>query len=429
MLLLDRGEKNARIRGSEGVPIFPESAMSLSDQDRAFLELALRRNLLTRENADKVEARLRDEAGRNVLRSAAEVAIEERVLSERDAIRIDQDLWIQALPSQLGDYRLVRLLGRGGMAAVFEGRDLTVDKPVAIKVLLPRFTQDTACLTRFRREATLAAKPSHPNTVQVYHYGVHGDTHFIVMEYVDGQSVSSMIRSQGPFGEVEALDIAIPVARSLAEAHEYGIIHRDVKPSNIRISKWGVVKLMDFGIAKLRGPFGGPEAHRSVTLGVVGTPHYLSPEVARGGKDYNSRTDMYSLGATMYHMFTGEPPYEGEDPLDVLRKIVEGAPPDLHFKRPDLSQKTCAIVLRMMARDPEKRYESFAELIGAMEEARKQVVETEQETTAVDLADLPEETIERPARRDWLRTVGTAAIVVAIGLILCALAIGLRGCG
>jgi len=229
------------------------------------------------------------------------------------------------------------------------------------------------------------------------------------MEYVEGQSVASMVRSRGRLDEVEALDIAIRVARSLAEAQEYGIVHRDVKPSNIKVSKWGVVKLMDFGVARLTGDLGDPSVKQTVTLGVVGTPTYMSPEQARGSRGVDFRTDMYSLGATLYHMLTGSAPYAGDTPQDVLGRIAEGPPTDIRERRADLSERTVDIVNRTMARRPEERFDSFAELIGAMEAARDHAAAAAKGASSAAPAG-------PAAGADWRRTFVVAGLVVLLGL-------------
>ena len=403
--------------------------MTKSDKDAAFLRLARKRSALTKDQAREIAALQQQEADQGRARSAAELAIEGNYLSAEEVNTIEQDVWIQSMPARLGDYELVRLLGRGGMSAVFRARDVSVGKTVAVKVLLPQHAENATYLTRFRREAALAAKPSHPNTVQVFHYGVQDDTHFLVMEYVHGKSVASMVRSKGPLGEVEALDIAIRVARSLAEAHEYGVVHRDVKPSNIRVSKWGGVKLMDFGIAKLTGQLGHPSLKNPVTLGVIGTPNYMSPEQARGSRKVDHRTDMYSLGATLYHMLTGSPPYDGDTPQDILQKIATSDPPSLLYRRPDLSELTCAIVEKMTARVADDRFGSFAELIGAMEAARDQAGAARKEATVADasgLLDAPTEVDD--AAPGWLSTVLVAALVVTVGILVLFGLTTLRGC-
>ena len=353
---------------------------------------------------------------------ASVAAIDKGFLSEQDAAKLDQEAWLLMLPKRLGDYQLVRLLGRGGMSAVFEARDVSLQKTVAVKVLMPQFAMNRTYLTRFRREAALAAKPTHPNTVQVFHYGQQDDVHFLVMEYVEGPSVASMVRSQGSMDETEALDIAIRVARSLGQANEYGIIHRDVKPANIKVSKWGSVKLMDFGVAKLKGSLTDTTSKGSITMGVVGTPNYMSPEQAQGLKDIDFRTDMYSLGATLYHMLSGVPPYEGLGPQDVLQQIASSPPRPIRSLRRDLGEFTCRTVERLMARSPQARFDSFAELIGAMEAARDQAAR-EDEPPVDDTA--PTEGFDVP---NWPRTLAIAAAIVAVGILIFFGLNALRGC-
>jgi serine/threonine-protein kinase len=402
--------------------------LSSTSQDDAFLNLAQKRGLLSAEQSQELRDQQRAEAERGAARPLAQIALEKQVISAEDAAKTQEDAWIQGLPRRLGDYDLVRLLGRGGMSAVFQAQGVSLGKTVAVKVLLPHFAQSTSYLARFRREAALAAKPSHPNTVQVFHYGEQDGIHYLVMEYVEGPSVASLVQAQGPLAEQEALDVAIRVARSLAEAHEYGIIHRDVKPANIKVSKFGGVKLMDFGIAKLKGDLGDEQMKQTVTVGVVGTPHYMSPEQARGAKTLDYRTDMYSLGATLFYMLAGQTPYPSAAPQEVLHRIASGPPRSLRDLRAGLNGLTYQIVERMMARSADDRFRSFAELIGALEAARDLVATAARKTlTPEESQELAKLLRSLDRRASWTRTLLTAGIVAVAGLLVLLL-LSAKGC-
>ena len=220
----------------------------------------------------------------------------------------------------LGRYEVGRLLGAGGMAEVFEGRDRLLARRVAIKVLQAQFARDPSFLIRFKREAQAAASLSHPNIVGVYDTGVQDDTHFIVMEYVDGRTLRELVRADGPLQPERAAEISADVAAALAAAHARGLIHRDVKPGNIMLSPAGQVKVMDFGIARAA-------SHTQITqtAAVVGTAQYISPEQAQG-QTVDYRSDLYSLGCCLYEMLTGTVPFTGATPVAIAYRHVREDP-------------------------------------------------------------------------------------------------------
>ena len=393
--------------------------MDDAEKDAAFLTLAGKRGLLSSQQGSELAAFQREEAAAGRPRAAAQAALEKGMLTEEQVLKAEQEVWIQSVPKRLGDYELVRLVGRGGMAAVFEATSVSLGKTVAVKALMPPFCESSNYLTRFRREAALAAKPTHPNTVQVFHYGQEGDIHFLVMEFVEGQSVTSLVKARGALSEHDALEIAIRVARSLDEAREYGIVHRDVKPSNIRVSKWGTVKLMDFGVAKLTGDLGDTGLRETITIGVVGTPHYMSTEQVRGARDLDFRTDMYSLGATLFYMLTGQTPYESAKPQEVMQSIASRAPREIRRRAPHLSESAYQIVERSMARERGDRFDSFAEMIGTMEAARDKASHAATKPIVPrESAEIESLVTHADAPPSWLRTVVAAGAVVAIGTLV-----------
>jgi eukaryotic-like serine/threonine-protein kinase len=256
----------------------------------------------------------------------------------------------------LGRYELGPLLGAGGMAEVYEGHDRLLARRVAIKILLAQYAHDPAFLARFRREAQSAASLSHPNIVGVFDTGSEGDTWFIVMEYVDGRTLKDIIRAEGALYWSRAAEVAADVAAALAVAHARGIVHRDVKPGNVMLTTEGKVKVMDFGIARA-------SAVPSITQtsAVVGTAQYIAPEQAQG-LEVDARTDIYSLGCCLYEMVTGQVPFNGPTPVAIAYRHVREDPTPPRALNPDVPVALERVCLKAMAKRPEDRYQTAAEL-------------------------------------------------------------------
>lgn len=256
-------------------------------------------------------------------------------------------------------YEVERSVGRGGMAEVFLARDVLLDRPVVLKVLFPEFATDPSFVERFRREAQAAANLSHPNIVAVYDWGTLNNTYFIAMEYVAGTTLADLLKEKGSLSASQASDIALEVASALGFAHENGVVHRDIKPGNILISNSGQVKVADFGIARALGA--AVEDGLTQTGSVMGTATYLSPEQAQGAQP-DPRSDLYSLGVTMYEMVAGKAPFVGDTPVAVTYQHVHAMPTPLHDLKADVSLDFEAIVAKCMAKSPKRRYESASAL-------------------------------------------------------------------
>ena len=254
-------------------------------------------------------------------------------------------------------YELTHLIARGGMAQVYRARDRLLDRPVAIKVLFPELSVDRAFVERFRREAQAAANLSHPNIVPVFDWGEDGGTYFIVMEFVDGHPLSAVLRASGSLSPSRIVDIGAHVAAALAYAHRHGVVHRDVKPGNVLITEDGQVKVTDFGIARAVNT----EESLTQTGAVMGTATYFSPEQAEGvGVD--SRSDIYSLGVVLYEMVAGRPPFLGDTPVAVASKHVRDQPPRLSELAPTVPPALEAVIMKAMAKSPDRRYATADEL-------------------------------------------------------------------
>jgi eukaryotic-like serine/threonine-protein kinase len=264
----------------------------------------------------------------------------------------------------LGRYEVGRLLGAGGMAEVFEGRDRLLARRVAIKVPLAQHAHDPEFAQRFRREAQAAASLSHPGVVAVYDTGSENGTHFIVMEFVDGRTLKDVIRAEAPLYPDRAAEICADVCAALAAAHARGLVHRDVKPANIMLMPDGRVKLMDLGIARAAA---GETATQ--TAAMLGTAQYLSPEQAQGqAVDY--RSDLYSLGCCLYEMLTGTVPFRGATPVAIAYRHVRESPTPPRQLNPDVPPALEAVCLKAMAKRPEDRYQTAAEFRADLERAR-----------------------------------------------------------
>ena len=261
-----------------------------------------------------------------------------------------------------GRYELDGVVGRGGMAEVYRARDIRLDRIVAVKTLREDLARDQTFQARFRREAQSAASLNHPSIVAVYDTGedMSGSTHvpYIVMEYVDGRTLRELLRDDRRLLPERALEITDGVLRALDYSHRNGIVHRDIKPGNVMLTRSAEVKVMDFGIARA---VSDNQATMTQTAQVIGTAQYLSPEQARGER-VDARSDLYSTGCLLYELLTGRPPFTGDSPVAIAYQHVRENPIPPSRVNPEIPAWADAIVLKAMAKDPAERYQSAAEM-------------------------------------------------------------------
>lgn len=254
-------------------------------------------------------------------------------------------------------YRVTEKIGTGGMADVYKAVDEVLGRTVAIKVLHPRYAADESFVLRFRQEAQAAANLSHPTIVNIYDWGRDDDTYYIVMEWVRGTDLKTLIQQRGPLDPARAAEYAAQVCSALSVAHGYDIIHRDIKPHNIVLTPDGAIKVMDFGIAR------AGNTTMTQTGSVLGTAQYISPEQAQG-RPLGPASDLYSLGVVLYEMTTGRLPFDGDTPVSVALKQVNEPPISPRQVNPDLPPALEAVILKAMEKDPAKRYASANDMRG-----------------------------------------------------------------
>jgi serine/threonine-protein kinase len=316
---------------------------------------------------EQVKAALRYQAQKKVTISQAFVAL--GILTEVQVKRAVEGRRARvpgAIPSatasMIKGYRIERRLGSGGMGDVFLGHQISLDRPVAIKILPEHLAKDEEFIERFVSEARAAGKVSHEHIVAAVDVGESNGRYFFVMELVDGPTVQQLIAREGAMEEKRALEIARQVAKGLRHAHQHGLIHRDIKPANIMITSEDVVKICDFGLAR--------EIDADGTLtqpGIVqSSPAYTSPEQCRG-RQLDHRTDMYSLGVTLFEMLTGERPFHAEAAGALFIKHATEAPPAPESLNPWLSPEAAQLVLRLLRKDPAQRFDTYDQLIEAID--------------------------------------------------------------
>ncbi|HVY49887.1 MAG TPA: serine/threonine-protein kinase, partial [Minicystis sp.] len=257
-----------------------------------------------------------------------------------------------------GRYEILGMLGVGGMGTVYRARDRELDEVVALKALRRELVDAPGMLERFRREVKLARRVTHPNVARVFDIGEHDGEKFLTMEYVDGESLAGLLAREGALSVARGVELAVAVCAGLGAAHHAGVVHRDLKPDNVLLSKSGRVVVTDFGIARAVMDGGAGQT----AGGLVGTPAYMAPEQVEGAADVDARADVYALGAMLFELFTGARPWIGDAPIAVAAARLVHPPPDPRAKKPDLPTPLARAILRCMARRREERFASVAEV-------------------------------------------------------------------
>ena len=276
-------------------------------------------------------------------------------------------------------YKVIELLGEGGMAYVYKAKDMQLERMVAIKTLKPNYVEQTTFVERFKREAQTAANLNHPNIVQIFDWGIEEEPYF-VMEYIEGNTLTSIISSKKTISLSDVLFIGAQVANGLQAAHTQGLVHRDIKPGNIMITPGGKVKVTDFGIVSIQDE----ESDITKTGSILGTASYISPEQAQG-KAVSVGSDLYSLGTVLYELLTGNPPFEGESPIATATKHLTEKPDKPSKYRKDLPKGIENAVLKLLHKNPRDRFKSAEDLRAVLLQQRNQLEMVQTQESLVDL--------------------------------------------
>ena len=314
----------------------------------------------------------------------------------------------------LGRYSVERKIGQGGMGAVYEATHTLIGKRVAVKVLLDKYARKEQVVARLEQEARLASSIGHEHIIDITDFGTTDDGRtFVVMEFLEGESLAELLNREGPLPEARILDIATQVASALGAAHAKGIVHRDVKPENVfllRRKDKDFVKVVDFGISKsLRSSdLGEDDSPRLTQTGMVlGTPLYMSPEQARGDEELDHRIDVYALGVIMYELATGRVPFTGSNYLSIISQVLNDPPKPPRALRPDLSDEVEAIILRALAKDRDDRYQSTTDMLADLSALADDPTHSTQRARITGPR-------RRPAPRSGLRLAAWIAVVAVI---------------
>ena len=326
--------------------------------DSDLVRLIVEQKLATQEEADECLGMLRP-AGQNGQQTLAQALVDYGLVTQRQIQRLKKSIEAPR-GQQIPGYHIIAKLGAGAMATVFKARQMSLDRIVAIKVLSRKLSENQEYVARFWKEGQAAAKLNHPNIVQAIDVGEANGYHYFVMEYVQGRTLYDDLAAGRVYSEAEALDVIMQIARALEHAHAQGFIHRDVKPKNIMITGEGVAKLADMGLARAAND---AETAQAEAGRAFGTPYYISPEQIRGELNIDFRADIYSLGATLYHLVTGCVPFEAPTPAGVMHKhLTEPLVPPDHINT-KLSAGLGEVVEVMMAKDHRQRYASTSNLL------------------------------------------------------------------
>jgi eukaryotic-like serine/threonine-protein kinase len=322
-----------------------------------FGEVAVNLGLVTAEQFNECISEQRKLREKGTKRFLGAVMRRKGYLSEEEIPLVCSALEAEIRGDRIDGYKIHKSLGRGNMALVFSATQMNLDRVIALKILDPKLLFGLDFIDRFLEEARAAARLNHAHIVQAYDVGSSEDLHYFAMEFVDGVTLRDMIDVKGLVDEQTAIDITIQVARALGHAAKHQLVHRDVKPSNIMITRDGVAKLCDLGLAKRIDQATGDEGM------ILGSPYYISPEQIEGRSDIDTRADIYSLGATLFHVLTNRPPFKGRTPEDVCLKHLSEPMPDPSTLSGSVTQRITPVVFKMMAKDRRYRYKDCGEVV------------------------------------------------------------------
>lgn len=384
-----------------------------------FITLAIAHKIITHEQAEEVQEILRKEKAAGLPERAPEA-----VLRELGVIR-EEEVWAiykarerlmrdtNSFNEKIGGYEIISKVGEGGLGVVYKARQLSIGRVVALKVLHEKWMGDDEFRKRFLVEARIVGRLSHPNLIQVIDVGRHRNQLYYSMEFVDGDTVEKIIENS-PDGQMpvgDALDVIFQVAGALQYLAGRKIVHRDVKPGNIMVTRKGLAKLGDFGFVK-----SSLDSVLSPDGEILGTPDYISPEAANGERNIDFRSDIYSLGVTFYHMLAGRPPFSGSS-SEVLDSHIYHRPPDIAEACPGLPKNVAAIVRKMMEKKPEDRYQTYDALFADLELARREHAPQTQAAPEAERAGYYSE-LQRKIRFLTIALVALAVgLVAAVGVI------------
>lgn len=363
------------------------SSSNVRVSSEQFLELAEKSQLVPADAVRRVRAGLRDSLTGRIAEDPQQVAaacIDGGLLTTWQAGML---LRGKHKGFQLGKYRLLDEIGSGGMSRVYLAEHVLMRRRVAIKVLPPARVDDSSYLARFRREAEAIAQLDHPNIVRAFDIDQEGNTHYFVMEYIEGKDFLQLVKQEGPVEYRQAAEYIVQVADALHHAHQAGLIHRDIKPGNCLVERGGTVKLLDLGLAKF-----AQDTRPSLTLmheeNVLGTADYLAPEQARNSHNVDHRADIYSLGCTFYFLLTGHAPFPTGSLSERLMKHQRAEPADIRLDRPDVPQPLVDICTHMMQKSAEKRYQDAGEVAKDLRDWLEGKFTEKQEGTAGPFGDV-----------------------------------------
>jgi serine/threonine-protein kinase len=339
--------------------------------EQLFCKVALERQIVTEAQIEKARQRVEELAQKRKLVRIGEVLIALGVLTKEQALEILKEAHLlQGDKPRIGGYELQRLLGKGAMGTVYLARQISMDRSVALKLLPRKLSQDPMFVKRFMREARTCAQLNHPNIIAAIDVGESNGYQYFAMEFVNGEALDDVLKKAQYLEEERALEIAVQVVQGLEHAAGAGIIHRDIKPANLMVCKDHTIKIADMGLAIVCDS--ETSAHLTAIGTAVGTPYYMAPEQVEGRPDLDFRVDIYALGATLFEVVTGAKPFDGANVPAIMAKRLYEDPPLACDVRPTVSVELSAVIAKMMARDPARRYQDFKSLLADLHSVASQ---------------------------------------------------------